>query len=60
MEVTRRQLGSGDKAAFRARQLRARDMLRGALEGPELEEHVEQSLLTTTLDKAGRWADTGT
>ena len=56
MEVTRQQLGAGDKAEFRARQLRARDMLRGALDGPELEEHVEQSVLTTTLEKAGRWA----
>jgi len=56
MEVTRQRLGAGDKAEFRARQLRARDMLRGALDGPELEEHVEQSVLTTTLEKAGRWA----
>ena len=31
-------------------------MLRGELEGDELEKHVEQSVLTTTLDKAGRWA----
>ena len=57
MEVTRQQLGSGRNAEFRARQLRARDMLRGELEGPELEEHVEQSVLTTTLEKAGRVAD---
>jgi NADH-quinone oxidoreductase subunit B len=56
MEVTRQQLGSGRNAEFRARQLRARDMLRGELEGPELEEHVEHSVLTTTLEKAGRWA----
>jgi NADH-quinone oxidoreductase subunit B len=56
MEVTRQQLGAGGKAEFRARQLRARDMLRGALDGPELEQHVEQSVLTTTFEKAGRWA----
>ncbi len=56
MEVTRHQLGSGSGGEFRARQLRARDMLRGALEGPELEQHVEQSVLTTTIEKAGRWA----
>ena len=56
MEVTRHQLGSGTNAEFRARQLRARDMLRGDLEGPELEQHVEQSVLTTTLDKAASWA----
>ena len=56
MEVTRQQLGAGGKAEFRARQLRAREMLRGELDGPELEQHVEQSVLTTTLEKAGRWA----
>ena len=56
MEVTRSQLGSGRNAEFRARQLRARDMLRGELEGDELEKHVEQGVLTTTLEKAGRWA----
>ena len=56
MEVTRQQLGSGDMAEFRARQLRARDMLRGELEGEELEKHVEQSVLTTTMDKAAAWA----
>jgi NADH-quinone oxidoreductase subunit B len=56
LEVIRQQLGAGGKAEFRARQLRARDMLRGDLEGPELEQHVRQSVLTTTLEKAGRWA----
>jgi NADH-quinone oxidoreductase subunit B len=56
MEVTRHQLGSGSGGEFRARQLRARDMLRGDLEGPELQQHVEQSVLTTTMEKAGRWA----
>jgi len=56
VEVTRHALGAGGKEEFRARQLRARDMLRGALEGPELERHVEQSVLTTTLERAGRWA----
>ncbi|WP_406628253.1 NADH-quinone oxidoreductase subunit B [Patulibacter brassicae] len=48
--------GAGDPAAFRARQLRARDLLRGELEGEELEQHVEESVLTTTLDKAVKWA----
>ena len=56
MEVTRQNLGNGDDGEFRARQLRARDMLRGDLEGPELEQHVEESVLTTTLDKAANWA----
>ena len=41
---------------FRIRQLRARDMLRGELAGPELERHVEEGLLTTTLDNAIDWA----
>jgi NADH-quinone oxidoreductase subunit B len=31
-------------------------MLRGDLEGPELEQYVEESLLTTTLDRAVNWA----
>ena len=56
MEVTRHQLGSGSRGEFRARQLRARDMLRGELDGPEFEKHVEQSVLTTTLEKAASWA----
>ncbi|MDX6642285.1 MAG: NADH-quinone oxidoreductase subunit, partial [Solirubrobacteraceae bacterium] len=37
---------------FRIRQLRARDMLRGDLDAPELEKYVEERVLTTTLDKA--------
>jgi len=41
---------------FRARQLRARDMLRGDLELPEIEKMVEESIMTTTLDKAVNWA----
>jgi NADH-quinone oxidoreductase subunit B len=41
---------------FRIRQLRARDMLRGDLDGPELERHVEERVLTTTLDQAVGWA----
>ena len=53
MEVTRQRL---DAESFRARGLRARDMLRGDLEGADLEEHVEERLLTTTLAKAEGWA----
>jgi NADH-quinone oxidoreductase subunit B len=41
---------------LRARQLRARDMLRGDLDNLELEKYVEESVLTTTLDKAVAWA----
>jgi NADH-quinone oxidoreductase subunit B len=56
MEIKREALGSGSSGEFRARQLRARDMLRGELEGPELEKHVEESIMTTTLEKAANWA----
>jgi NADH-quinone oxidoreductase subunit B len=41
---------------FRARQLRARDLLRGDLDGPDLEQHIQESIVTTTLDKAVHWA----
>ena len=54
MEVTREPLpGAGD---FRARQLLSRDMLRGDLEGEALDRHVEERVMTTTLDKAVAWA----
>jgi len=56
MEITRQQLGSGKQGEFRARQLTARRMLNGELEGAELEEYVEQSVLTTSLDKVANWA----
>jgi NADH-quinone oxidoreductase subunit B len=56
MEVTRDRLGNGRDGDFRSRQLAARRMLKGELEGPELDEHVEQSLMTTTLEKASGWA----
>ena len=49
MEITRRE-------QFRSRQLTARQMLRGELEGADLERHVEESVLTTTLEKALDWA----
>ena len=54
MEVDRASQPASDD--FRIRQLRARDMLRGDLEGAELEQHVEERVLTTTLDKAVAWA----
>ena len=41
---------------FRSRQLRAREMLRGDLEGAELERHVREGVLTTSLDTALNWA----
>jgi NADH-quinone oxidoreductase subunit B len=54
LAVAREPLGSPD--SFRTRQLLARDLLRGDLEGLELERAVEQSILTTTLEKAVDWA----
>jgi NADH-quinone oxidoreductase subunit B len=48
--------GAGDVHDFRARQLRARDMLRGDLDGAELERYVEERVMTTTLDRAVMWA----
>ena len=41
---------------LRVRQLRARDLLRGDLEGVDLERYVEERVLTTTLEKALNWA----
>jgi NADH-quinone oxidoreductase subunit B len=56
MEVIRQTPSPEDQAKFRASQLRARDMLRGDLEGPDLEKYVEERIITTTLDKALNWA----
>jgi len=63
MEISRQKLPAlgtdlGDLSGedFRIRQLRARDMLRGDLEGRELDKYVEERVLTTTMDKAVAWA----
>jgi NADH-quinone oxidoreductase subunit B len=63
MEIKRQKLPAlgtdlGDLSGedFRIRQLRARDMLRGDLEGRELNQYVEERVLTTTMDKAVAWA----
>ena len=59
MEVIRQSAGAAlpsEPADFRARQLRARDMLRGDLEGAELERYVHERVITTTLDRAVSWA----
>ena len=65
MEVRRQKLpGSGapwneqpaSPEEFRVRQLRARDLLRGELDGRDLDQYVEERVLTTTLDKALNWA----
>lgn len=47
---------AGDAEDFRIRQLRARDMLRGDLEGDDLEAYVQERVITTTLDRAVGWA----
>jgi NADH-quinone oxidoreductase subunit B len=56
MEITRQALGAGSQGEFRSRQLTARAMLKGELEGEDLERFVEDSVITTTLDRASRWA----
>jgi NADH-quinone oxidoreductase subunit B len=57
LEITRQPATpAGPPSDFRSRQLRARDMLRGDLEGEELDRYVEQSVMFTTVDKALNWA----
>ncbi|HEY1524087.1 MAG TPA: NADH-quinone oxidoreductase subunit NuoB [Solirubrobacteraceae bacterium] len=41
---------------FRSRQLQARDMLAGALEGDDLDRYLEERVMTTTMDRAVAWA----
>jgi NADH-quinone oxidoreductase subunit B len=54
MEITRQPVL--DPESLRARGLRARDMLRGDLEGADLDRYVEERVMTTTLDRAVAWA----
>src|SRR4029450_9948351 len=54
VEIVKREKAGGSE--FRARPLRAQQMLRGDLEGDALEQHVRESIITTTLDKAVDWA----
>ncbi len=57
MEITRQKVDPAERPdEFRARQLRARDMLRGDLEAEDLDRYVEERVLTTTLEKALNWA----
>jgi NADH-quinone oxidoreductase subunit B len=56
MEVIRQPLGGGDGKDLRIRQTRARQLLRGELEGEDLERYVEERVLMTTLEKAQNWA----
>ena len=53
MDVTRQKLDGGD---LRIRQLRARQMLRGELEGEDLERYAEERVMLTRLEKAQNWA----
>jgi NADH-quinone oxidoreductase subunit B len=55
MEIKREPL-AGAPTDFRARQLLARDMLDGALEGDALDRYVEQAVMMTTLEKAVAWS----
>jgi len=54
VEIVRREAAPPDD--FRIRQLEARQMLRGELEGDQLEKYVSERIITTTLDKAVNWA----
>jgi NADH-quinone oxidoreductase subunit B len=56
MEVKRQKLGNGAGGDFRSRQLAARAMLKGELDGPDLDKYVEDRLLLTTLDRVQNWA----
>jgi NADH-quinone oxidoreductase subunit B len=51
VEITREPLSD-----LRVRQLEARDLLRGDLDGEDLERYVEQRVMTTTVEKAVAWA----
>ena len=55
MEIVRREKVS-DPASFRSRQLSAQAMMRGELDDEQLNQYVEERVLTTTLEKAANWA----
>ena len=55
MDVIRERL-DGDPADLRVRQLRARQMLKGELEGADLESYVMERVGLTTLERAQNWA----
>ncbi len=54
MEITRH--GAQDPEALRIKQMRARQLLRGELEGEELEDYVQQRVILTKLEDAQNWA----
>jgi NADH-quinone oxidoreductase subunit B len=45
-----------ERRSLRSKQLDARDMLRGDLEGEDLERYVEERVVTTTFEKMQNWA----
>jgi NADH-quinone oxidoreductase subunit B len=53
VEITRQPIDGDD---LRIRQLRARQMLRGELDGADLEQYVQDRVGLTTLEKAQNWA----
>jgi NADH-quinone oxidoreductase subunit B len=54
MEIVKREKTASED--FKIRQRRAQQMLRGELDDADLEQHVRESIVTTTLDKAVGWA----
>jgi NADH-quinone oxidoreductase subunit B len=54
VEIVKREKTGSDE--FKIRQRRAQQMLRGELDDADLEQHVRESIVTTTLDKAVGWA----
>jgi NADH-quinone oxidoreductase subunit B len=56
VEIKREPLATAEATNLRIRQRQARDMLRGDIDGEELENYVEKRLMTTTLDRAVAWA----
>ena len=57
MDVIRQRLDeNGSPEDLRIRQLRARQMLRGELEGEDLNRYVEERVGLTTLEQAQNWA----
>jgi NADH-quinone oxidoreductase subunit B len=45
-----------ERRSLRSKQLSARDMLRGDLEGEDLERYVEERVVTTSFEKMQNWA----
>jgi NADH-quinone oxidoreductase subunit B len=54
MEIVKREKTNSEE--FKIRQRRAQQMLRGEIDDADLEQHVRESIVTTTLDKAVGWA----